>query len=110
MSNESSTPHCLLCSGTGVVIVRGSTDGHEWKYHCAHDGTIRPFQKSAEGQITVTYGDTPSEKREWIPVASKDGRFKRAVWVPFDTTYISTTRSNGDTYDCFVAPIPEYPK
>lgn len=44
----------------------------------------------------------------WEPCDKNDPRFLKACFVIYDVRYLGTVRSNGDTYDHFVAPAPEF--
>lgn len=78
---------------------------------------IRPRQDNElyynEPQMRAAYeaGVRHSAIGAWIPVSKDDGRFKRgqSVVVRDWMRYVSTARSNGEGYDCFVLELPELP-
>jgi hypothetical protein len=83
--------NCQLCGGTGKVIVRGSTDGHEWTYACHHNGTIAPInpwmtggpsQGVQAGALTITYGQ-PSAMTA-LPSEPSDEMLERMIVAWFE--------------------------
>lgn len=54
----------------------------------------------------VLNGALVPEETAWIPVRKDDQRFARGAYVPFDAQYVTTVRSNGESYDHFVMPLP----